>query len=282
MTIVTGVEDPRTARARSGPFSIRWLILVVVLIALTAGIAQSQLAVGRVELVMQVADGATREAAIGVRNESDRPVQAIVRLEDWDRASDGANRWYPYGTQRGAGSCVPALSIFPQALRLEPGAEQSIRVVLDSANAPQLECWAAAIVETLQPADRPGQLVTYVVRTAVKIYVQPANLSADGEIEAIRVVADTKAGSDECMLVEVLFANTGARHVVAEGMLEVRRTDNSLISRIRLPAIYALPGARHAVRVPMPALKPGSYVLLATVDYGGSDIAAALLEHRTG
>jgi hypothetical protein len=44
--------------------------------------------------------------------------------------------------------------------------------------------------------------------------------------------------------------------------------------------VYALPGAKHAVRVKLPELSAGDYVLLATVDYGGSDIAAALLEHR--
>jgi hypothetical protein len=30
----------------------------------------------------------------------------------------------------------------------------------------------------------------------------------------------------------------------------------------------------------MPELPAGSYVFLATMDYGGPDIAAALLEHR--
>jgi P pilus assembly chaperone PapD len=121
------------------------MLLVIALLALTAGIARSQLAVGRVELVMQLADP-SREATIGVRNESDRPVQAIVRLEDWDRSADGANRWYAFGTHQGSGSCAPALDIFPQSLRLEPGAEQSLRVVLDREKAPARECWAAAVV----------------------------------------------------------------------------------------------------------------------------------------
>jgi hypothetical protein len=34
------------------------------------------------------------------------------------------------------------------------------------------------------------------------------------------------------------------------------------------------------VRVPLPPLPRGDYVFLATMDYGGSDIAAALLEHK--
>jgi len=274
MTAGTGADAEPQARKQ---FSARWLLLVVLLLAVTAAIASSQLAVGRVELVMHVTDSA-REATIGVRNESNRPVQAIVRLEDWDRSADGANRWYPYGTHTGTGSCSPALEIFPQSLRLEPGAEQSLRVVLDRSRAPTSECWAAAVVETVQPAERDGQQIAYVVRTAVKIYVQPAHVTDEGEIEAMRLVADTSTPSDSS--VEVHFANTGTRHVVARGALEVRSPDNAIVNRISLPPVYALPGARHVVRVHLPALKPGNYVILATMDYGGPDIAAALLEHR--
>jgi P pilus assembly chaperone PapD len=259
-------------------FSTRFLILVALLLALTAGIAKSQLAVGRVELVMQVADSASHQASIGVRNESTQPVQALVRLEDWDRGPDGANRWYAYGSQAGHGSCAPALSIFPQSIRLEAGAEQSLRVMLDGANAPNKECWAAAVVETLQPVERGGQRVSYVVRTAVKIYVQPANLTTDGEIGSLNVVTDSTNTATNS--VEICFSNTGGKHVIAQGVLEVRQADNTIVSRIPLPTVYALPGARHLVRVPMPELKDGDYVLLATMDYGGQEIAAALVEHR--
>lgn len=256
------------------------LALVPFLTTVPGRVAHAQLAVGRVEVVMQVADRANREAAISVRNESDKPVQAIVRLEDWDRAPDGSNRWFPYGTQRGTGSCQPALTIFPQALRLEPGAEQAIRVVLDSAKAPGGECWSAAVVETVQPVERMGQRIAYLVRTAVKIYVQSPVLAADGEIQTVRVVDDSTAKAPGSESVEVQFANTGTMHVVAKGMLEVRRPDNTTVHRLPLPNVYALPGARHSVRVPLPPLARGDYVFLATMDYGGSDIAAALLEHK--
>lgn len=244
---------------------------------LAAGAAQAQLAVGRVELVMQLADRTEREAAIGVRNESAQPVQAIVKLEDWDRAADGSNRWYAYGTRGGHGSCAPALSIFPQSLRLEPGAEQAIRVVVDSAKAPTGECWAAAVVETFQPTERGGQRIMYVVRTAVKIYVQSPALVTSGDIDSLKVVDDTADGARS---VEVYFANTGSGHVVAKGALEIRRPDNTAVHRLALPNVYALPGARHVVRVRLPELDAGAHVLLATMDYGGEDIAASLLEYR--
>lgn len=271
-------KEPSDQDSRPRIFSTRYLLLVALLLALTAGIAKSQLAVGRVELVMQVGDSTSHQASIAVRNESTRPVQALVRLEDWDRGPDGANRWYGYGSQSGRGSCAPALSIFPQSIRLEPGAEQSLRVVLDRANAPSRECWAAAVVETLQPVERDGQRIAYVVRTAVKIYVEPANLTTEGEIDSLRVVPDSTNATAQS--VEVSFSNTGGRHLIAQGVLEVRQTDNTIVSRTPLPTVYALPGARHSVRVAMPELRQGEYVLIATMDYGGQDIAAALVEHK--
>lgn len=278
--MAAGSETNTAGRAMSVArrFGLQALVLATTLVP--GRVLHSQLAVGRVEVVMQVADRANREAVISVRNDSDKPVQAVVKLEDWDRAEDGSNRWFAYGSHRGAGSCAPALSIFPQSLRLDPGAEQAIRVVLDSAKAPRGECWSAAVVETVQPVERMGQRVAYVVRTAVKVYVQSAMLVADGEIERVRVVDDSTKDNSGKQNIEVRFANTGTSHVVARGVLEVRKPDNTTVHRIPLPTVYALPGARHAVSVPMPALPRGDYVFLATMDYGGADIAAALLEHR--
>lgn len=253
---------------------------VLLALAFLPATAAGQLAVNRVEVVMHTNDFLTRDVVIGVRNESTRSVQALVRLEDWDRSVDGSNQWYQYGSRTGGGSCGKALSIFPQSIRLDAGASQAIRVVLDSTHAPTGECWAAAVVETVQPAERDGQRVSYVLRTAVKIYVQPPGLRAEGEIAGLRIVADSVGKGRPASGIEVAFENTGTRHVVAEGLLEVRRPDNAVVTRLPLPSVYALPGARQAVRIPMPELPPGEYVFLATMDYGGPDIAAALLEHR--
>lgn len=273
-------QQPGALAGRSSRRSRLVPVAVLALLPVLPMTLPAQLAVGRVELVMDAANRTSRDAAVNVRNESDRAVQAIVRLEDWDRTSDGTNRWYGYGALAGKGSCAPALSVFPQALRLEPGAEQALVVTHDSTRVPAGECWAAAIIETVHPVDRGGQRVSYVVRTAVKIYVQPAGLEPGGEIEALRFGADSTTGARGREALEMVFSNTGTRHVVANGSLEIRTAENALVRRIPLPPVYALPGARHIVRVPMPPLPPGRYVFLATMDYGGADIAAALLEHR--
>ena len=94
---MAGSETNAAGRAMSVArrFGLQVLVLVPALVV-PGRVLHSQLAVGRVEVVMQVGDRANREAAISVRNESDKPVQAVVKLEDWDRAEDGSNRWFPY------------------------------------------------------------------------------------------------------------------------------------------------------------------------------------------
>ena len=79
---------------------------------------------------------------------------------------------------------------------------------------------------------------------------------------------------------EVAFQNTGTKHVVARGKIEIRRPDNTTVAVVELPLAYALPGAIMRVRASVPALKTGRYVLLAVMDYGGAEIAAAQLEHE--
>jgi P pilus assembly chaperone PapD len=243
---------------------------------------RAQLAVNHVELIVHADVRAERDAVIGVRNEGEQTVQAVVRLEDWDRASDGTNRWYPLGSQRG--SCGRALQIFPLSMSLDPGAAQSIRVTVDSALAPPTECWAAAVVETARPGVQGGQRVTYVLRTAVKIYIQRQGLRADGEITDLQTtMADPAAprdSTDSAHDIELAFTNTGARHVVAQGSVEIRRLDNSLAARVAIPDIYAVPGACQVTRMRVPRLAKGRYIVLALLDYGGDEIAAAQIEYE--
>lgn len=260
-----------TARARAA--GVRTLAAGLALTAAAARPAHAQLGVDRSEISIQPSVPAERVGLITVRNTSDRPVQAVVRTEDWDRSPEGANRWFPAGTVKG--SCGDALTVFPLSVSLAPGASQSIRLVLDSAVAPKMtrECWGAVVLETVQPP-AAGRGMSYVIRTAVKVYVEPAGLAKAGEVTDMRVL-HAPAGDS----LEVWFRNSGQRHYVAKGSVEIRRTDNSVAATLPLPEYYILPGARQRAVVAMPALTPGRYVAIGMVDFGGDEIAAMQMEH---
>lgn len=232
--------------------------------------AAAQLAVNRFELALRPGDPAQRTGVVSVRNEGAAGVQANIRIEDWDRAEDGTNRWFPRGTL--AGSCGAALDVFPRQLRLEPGAAQSVRVLLSPGAPSDRECWGAVVFETVQPRAVAGREVAYVVRTAVKVYVGPPGLAREGEVSELRVLPGDSAATGA--MLDLAFDNVGARHLEAHGRVEFRRPDNSVAARVELPELYVLPGARRRVTAPVPPLAPGRYVALAIVDYGGDEVAA--------
>jgi P pilus assembly chaperone PapD len=245
------------------------------------GVARAQLAVNRMEIVMRTGSSGERTSVVDVRNESNDTVQAVVRLEDWDRSSDGTNRWYQYGSQ--PGSCGSALSAFPRSVRLEPSASQSLRVTMDSTTAPEKECWAAVVVETTQPAVGERRALGYVLRTAVKVYVQPATSRANGEIVEFHLAADSGHAAPAATpgpQLQFGFANTGTQHVTARGSVEFRRLDNSVAAREAAPAVYALPGATQTARLAVPKLEKGRYIVILVLDYGGDEVIAAQLEYE--
>lgn len=235
--------------------------------------SRAQLAVDRFELLLRPHLADARTGAITVRNDGASVVQAIVKIEDWDRTEDGTNRWFPVGTVDG--SCGASLTVFPRAIRLEPGASQVVRVSWAPDGVPSRECWAAAVVETVRPEVQGGRRVAYVVRTAVKLYAQPPASTVSGDVIDLRVVA---GGAQPAL--EVAFANTGDTHLVAHGHVEFRRADNTVAATTSLPDLHALPASTARARVALPRLAPGRYVALALVDYGGEEIAAMQLEHR--
>lgn len=234
----------------------------------------AQIAVSQVEMFFSPKRSGARSGLFKLTNEGAKPVQAQIRLEDWDRTEDGTNVWYPQGTR--PGSCRKLLQIFPASVALDPGASQSVRVMLDSTASISQECWAGAVVETVQPRVVGGRAVSYLIRTAVKLYVLPSELTAEGGVTAFNLIRAQRAGVDS---LDLLFANTGGKHLTTKGTVEFRRPDNSVAATLQLPILYTLPGAKSRARLAVPELPVGRYVVLAMLDFGGDELTAAEMEY---
>jgi P pilus assembly chaperone PapD len=249
---------------------ISTIAFVVCLMA--PAIADAQIAVDRGDVQLRPGRIEDRVAIINVRNEGTEAVQASVLLEDWDRDEKGTNRWFKAGSV--AGSCGERLTIFPRAMQLAPGQTQAVRVVLDSSATIDAECWSAAVVQVARAGTANGRSAQFNIRTAVKLYVTPPGLPVGGEVTDILVDRDS---------VDVLYTNTGKRHGVASGRVEFRSADDRISATLALPDIYVLPGTTRRVKVAIPKLSVGRYVVLAVVDFGGDELAAgqAELEVRT-
>jgi P pilus assembly chaperone PapD len=270
----------------SAPVSL-WASCVAAMLTLSvsAGVARAQLTVEQLELVLSPRSAPV--ATFGVRNDGDRVVQASLDFEDWDRAASGENRFYPVGT--GPGSCGRMLRVFPTTLRLEPGQTRSVRVDLVDADTLSAACWSVVFVENREPPSSAQRQITYSIRTGVKIYVEPPNLLREGYVENMALVRHIEGTgisareSDNPSLkdVAVTFRNAGGLQVRVKGSIEMRRPDNSVAHEIQLSDIPVLPGAERVVRMKIPDTLPaGRYVILALLDYGGSELAAGQLEYE--
>ena len=253
--------------------------------------AHAQISIDRQELVLRPDSVAQRSGVVMVRNTSRSTTTAVIRVEDWDRGVDGAHRFYDAGTQ--PGSCASVLSITPLEFTLAPNESRAVQIgvhgVVNSA------CWSLVLVETEERVrDETERYVLAAVRTGIKVYAEPSDSRALGEVSEVELemseaaytgvmrdgsardglVRDT-SGRDAPVVAAVTFRNLGERHLRGAGRVEIRGSDDSVLTTIALPELQTLPGAMVTARVALPASLKGTYRLRAVVEYGGTKVAAA-------
>jgi P pilus assembly chaperone PapD len=226
-------------------------------------------------------------ASFVVHNASKLPVQGIVTREDWDRAENGENRFVPSGSTRN--TCGALMNVFPTAFRIEPGADQIIRLAVEKAPNLPKECWDIVFVQELaqkRTLTRSG--LQYIFRTGVKVYVVPTGLKRDASITGMTVenigsrlasLTTVPVSQPARQRIAIQFSNSGQVHLAAKGRIEFRRLDNSIAMQIPIAEFPTLPGAVRRLELDVPPTIPaGSYIALALIDFGGADIAAGQLE----
>lgn len=235
----------------------------------------AQLAVDQLELRLSVGRGAMNASEIfHTVNASAQPTQVTISVQDWDRSEAGENRYYPLGTL--PTSCASHIKVFPSVLQLGARTAQTVRVALDSAASVPHGCYAILFIETPPPPrSAKGDAVTYSLRYGVKVYVEPDG-APTAELEDIFL--ERKPTDSTARQLVIAYRNTGARQTMAHGRVEIRRTDNTLVSSLDVSEFPTLPGATRRLGVPLPALPRGKYVLLALLDYEGSEIAAGQVD----
>ncbi len=261
----------RVVPARVPSFVPSFAALACAALALTAAprTAHAQLTVDELEVHL-IAGGSSVVHTVGVRNESAERVQAVVTIEDWERSEAGANRFLPAGSHER--SCAAGLEVFPRSLALEPGATATVRLaftgVPDAAS-----CWSIVFLENRATQMAGGRQLQYTVRTGVKVHVSTPGAARDGQIESMTL-------EDATPDVAIRFRNAGDVQLQVGGAVEVRRTDNSLVHRGELASFPVLPTQQRIVRSALPALPAGRYVILALLDFGGSELVAGQLEYE--
>lgn len=256
--------------------------------------ASAQLLVDPLEVTMPTAGAGRVSASFSLSNTSDRPVQATITRQDWDRVENGDNRFLPAGST--GMSCGAMLSVSPLSIRIEPHASRVVRLAVQTDAALTRECWDIVFVEEVpQRASTKGNSLQYIFRTGVKVYVAPPGLARDGAVEGMAVVdapapkAGTPAKTASAVTtpapatkqIAIRFHNTGGMHLVSKGRLEFRRLDNSVATQVPIAEFPTLPGAVRQVLVDVPSsLQAGDYVVLALIDFGGAELVAGQIDYQ--
>ncbi len=256
-------------------------------------VAAAQLTVDELEAHLVVTDGGQAVHTMRVRNESAERVQAVVTIEDWERDEEGNNRFLPAGTH--ARSCAAALEVFPMTVALDPGMSATVRISFRGAPAQAASCWSIVFLENRATQRSAGRQLQYTVRTGVKVYAATAGAVRDGAIDAMAVsemaseVRTPRQPSDgpasgasvaDSAALELRFRNVGDVQLQVAGTVEVRRADNSVAHRAELSTFPVLPAQHRLVRTGLPPLPRGRYMVLAMLDFGGTEIVAGQLEYE--
>jgi hypothetical protein len=257
--------------------------------------AGAQLLVDPLEVTMLTSGTGRVSASFSLQNTSDKPVQASITRQDWDRQENGDNRFLPAGSS--GRSCGAMLTVSPLSIRVEPHTSRVVRLAAQTDTALARECWDIVFVEEVpQRAPSKGNSLQYIFRTGVKVYVAPPNLPRDGAVEDMAVVdAPAKAASTTPSAkpasdvsaapagkqIAIRFHNTGGMHLMSKGRLEFRRLDNTLAAQVQIPEFPTLPGAARKVLVDVPRdLPAGDYVVLALIDFGGAELVAGQIDFQ--
>ena len=258
----------------------RFLLAALVLFGGVAIVAPAaaQLTVTPAELVL--VPGVTPAASFTVENRSLTQVQATLYQNDWDRNDNGENAFYPTGTV--VGSCGDRVKVFPQTVQVEPGAKQSIRISTEGGNFPS-PCWTIVFVEDAPRPSRGQSRIVYVMRIGVKVYVIPTGLVKDAEVTGFSMERRHQTASGPGVdTTQEEFAlrihNTGGVPLHFEGRVEIRDLGNNVVATQKVEDFPVLPGAQRRVGIAVPTLRPGRYVALAVLGYGGDDDLAAQLD----
>jgi hypothetical protein len=257
--------------------------------------ASAQLLVDPLEVTLTTAGDNRVSGSFSLSNTSDAATQATITRQDWDRVENGDNRFLPTGTT--GTSCGAMLSASPLSIRVEAHTSRIIRLGAQNAAALNKECRDIFFVEEVsQRAATKGNSLQYIFRTGVKVYVAPPGLAGDGQVENMSVedapvipaasatpvrLSTTAGPSTTKRQISVRFHNTGGTHLLAKGRLEFRRLDNTLAMQVPIAEFPTLPGAVRKLMVDVPTrLAPGDYVVLALIDFGGSELVAGQIDYQ--
>jgi P pilus assembly chaperone PapD len=195
---------------------------------------------------------------ITVRNTSGAAVHIVASLSNYAFTAPGKS---PFSLSK-------EISINPREFDIEPGSFTQVRFSVDVPASAAGE-YSSLVFFTTRPTRHGGGL-SIVERIASKIYVIiPDSTKIGGEIDDVKTQSLTDG---QHYLVD--FRNTGNAHVYLSGRVEVKQ-GGTVVDRITFPqGMLVERSGKRLIDAVGKKLEPGSYSVVAMVDYGGPNLVA--------
>lgn len=219
---------------------------------------------------LNVIPGEDRTGVINVRNTGNERAQVFCYISDLAMDKHG-NLQFPEGGTLPT-SCEPWIIINPENFTISQGVSQQVRYtfkVPDDASGSYL---SSVFFQTKPQEDvkKSGSKLSARVGVLFNIAITGTGIK-DGEISSLSLSNTVRSNTAQ---VELGFVNKGNMLLRPTGTVEIKTDDGWTVEKLALNADRqaVLPRSERIFRIPLPAVKPGSYNLFATVDYGGSEI----------
>ncbi len=216
------------------------------------------------KLDISIPSGTTYNIPVTVHNTTSDSIHIQGSLVDFGVSRGGEYQFQKVGTRRF--SLMRWSSINPREFDLPGGTTQQVRLTIAVPPDSHLsgEYAGIAFFQT-RPVRRAGTNFAFSARVASKIY---ATVGAD-QSPAGAIVKMDSATASRGQTYRVLFRNTGKVHEYLNGQIVVQRAGDT-VDRIGMPdSLLVERGGERLVQLGGKRLSPGTYQVIATIDYGG-------------
>ncbi len=219
---------------------------------------------------LNVVPGESRTGVINVDNKGREKIQVYGYITDINMDKYGELLFPEGGTL--PTSCESWILINPENFFLSQGAGQKVRYTLKVPDN-VLGTHLAAIFFHTKPQDATrgsGSRLTVRVGTLFVINITGTGYK-DGELSSLSLNNTSKANTAQ---IELGFLNKGNILTRPSGTVEIQTVDGWTVDKLAINEENqaVLPNSERIFRIQLANIKPGSYNLVAMVDYGGAEI----------
>ena len=248
------------------------LTIMVGVLSLT-GLANS-ITVTPPRLAFTAESGGYFKDQIEVYGASDKEIRVKTYFMDWDFDQEGTVQFYaePGRVKR---SATAWLQIEPSEFVLPAGSKKMVTISgqVPAGTAPG-DYWSMFFVEFLpySALQMSGMRMSGRVGGSITVTV-PGPVTVKGRIGDF-AIQSTVTNGRPAISAAVLFVNEGDSVLEPTGRIEIKDLKNKKVGLVTIPPSKVLPQSSRQIRIQEELqLKPGNYVAIAVMDYGGSKLA---------